>query len=193
MINVEVRMQSLSPYSQSKHYDTEEVPRLNEGMESHADYEKRTWKNRCHVNNNGNIIMPVPCFKLAMEAAAKYMNEKIPGKGNQTWSKKFTSGVMQLDEVTLPEKLDDVEAEWLFVPSDGKRGGGTRVNKCFPRIPEWEGMANFLVLDEMITEEVFKKFLSAAGQFIGVGRWRPERGGSYGRFCIKELAWKPNS
>lgn len=189
MINVEVTLQSISPYSQSKHYDTDEVPKENEGSESHADYEKRTWRHRCHADASGHLIIPVPSFKLAMENAARYMNEKIPGKGNQTWSKKFTSGLLQLEPLVLSEKVDTVKGEWLFVPSDGRRGGGSRVNKCFPYVSEWEGKTKFAVLDEIITEEVFKKYLIAAGQFIGVGRWRPERGGSYGRFTIKSFAW----
>jgi len=189
MIKVQVDITGVGPYSQSKHYDTSEVPKLNEGEESNADYEKRTWRHRCHSDSEGNMIIPAPAFKLAMEAAASYKGIKIAGQGNKTWTKKFTSGIMQIEPLVLPVKVDKVPGEWLFVPSDGKRGGAKRVNRCFPFLSEWSGTTEFLVLDEIITEPVFEQFLTTAGQFIGVGRFRPERGGSYGRFVINKLRW----
>ena len=134
-------------------------------------------------------MIPSPAFKLALESASGYLNIKIVGQGQRTWKAKFTSGVIQVTPLQLPAKKETVKGEWLFVPSDGKRGGAKRVNRCFPYIPEWSGDVEFRVLDESITQKIFTETLSAAGQFIGVGRFRPERGGFYGRFIVNNVEW----
>lgn len=75
------------------------------------------------------------------------------------------------------------------MPSDGVAGGGKRVDKCFPVIPQWQGTVTFYVLDETITEDVFRYHLEQAGSFVGIGRFRPRRGGFYGRFRVTDLKW----
>lgn len=179
-------LQSVIPYSQSKHYV---VDKLNDGKESHQAYEERTWKNRCHVNKDGYVFIPPMSFKNCIAEAAKFLSISIPGAGKATYTKHFEAGVLVMEGLTLDLHIDDVEGEWLFVPSDGKRGGGSRVNKCFPIIHEWSGEVNFMVLDEKITEKVFRKVLEESGKFIGLGRFRPRNNGFYGRFSIASFAW----
>ena len=177
-------LRSESPYSQSKFYEVEKLEK-----ESHADYEVRTWRERMHYNKAGNVLIPPMQFKNCMSEVAKYTSEKIKGKGNATFTKHFVSGVLCTEPLVLPEKKDEVEGEWLFVPSDGVRGSGSRVKKCFPIIREWEGEVTFLILDEIITKDAFEKHLREAGQFIGVGRFRPRNNGYYGRFSVESIKW----
>ena len=47
----------------------------------------------------------------------------------------------------------------------------------------------FHVLADEITPDVFEEHLKQAGAFVGIGRFRPERGGFYGRFAIKNIKW----
>jgi len=184
MKKVRVYLKSVSPYSQSKQVGEE---RLNE--ETGKDFEKRTWKQRCHVDKEGNVIIPPMVFKNCLSEAAKFMSLKIPGKGKATYTKHFEAGVMVTDALKLPIKIADVQGEWHFVPSDGVRGGGKRVEKCFPLIDDWEGVVEFHMLDETITEEVFEEHLKKAGQFIGIGRFRPRNNGWYGRFTPVKYEW----
>jgi len=184
MATATVRLRSVSPYSQGKHY---EVPKLDK--ESAADYEARTWRERLHYDESGEVFIPPMAFKNCLAEAAKYLSVRIPGKGKATYTKHFESGVLVVDPVYLGMKKDDVQGIWLFVPSDGKRGSGSRVNKCFPVIPHWEATVVFHVLDETITKDVFRKHLEEAGKFIGIGVFRPRRNGYYGRFEIVEFEW----
>lgn len=183
------KLKSVSPYSQSKHYSVEDVPKENKGKESSKDYEARTWRNRLHVNKDGNVFIPPMAFKNCVSEVAKYLGEQIPGKGKSTYTKHFEAGVLVVDALTLPVKAEDVKGQWLFVPSDGKRGGAKRVDKCFPVIHEWEGTVEFLILDEMITEDVFRKHLEEAGRFIGIGYFRPRNNGYWGRFSVENIKW----
>lgn len=179
------KLVSMSPYSQSK-YITEKKSR----DETHADFEKRSWKQRCHWNENGKMFIPPMSFKNCLSEAAKYKSIQIPGKGKSTYTKHFEAGVLVVDPLELHVKEKDVQHEWLHVPSDGRRGGTTRVEKCFPLVPNWNGEVSFLVLDEIITREVFEEHLADAGSFIGIGRFRPRNNGFYGRFKVESIDWK---
>jgi hypothetical protein len=177
-------LKSVSPYSQSRHYTTEKLDK-----ELAKDYEARTWRDRLHVDNNGEVYIPPMSFKNCLSEAAKFLGIQIPGKGKSTYTKHFEAGVLVTDALSLGIKAADVKGEWLFVPSDGIRGSGKRVDKCFPVIHEWAGEVAFHVLDETITEDVFKKHLTQAGAFIGIGRFRPRNNGFYGRFSVDSVRW----
>lgn len=182
---VVAKLESVSPYSQSRHYDVPKLPK-----ELHKDYEARTWRNRCNADKDGNIFIPPQAFKGCVETAARYLSMQIPGKGKATYSKHFKSGILVAEGMTLPVTQEKVAGEWHFVPSDGRKGGGSRVMKCFPIIPQWSGEVTYYILDDIITPDVFEKHLKEAGNFIGVGRFRCENGGYYGRFKIISLKWQ---
>lgn len=186
MKQVTCQLQSITPYSQSRPHNE---PKLNK--EIAEDYEARTWKHRLHVDKASNeIFIPAIAMKNAISEAAKYLNMQIPGKGKSTYTKHFEAGVMPMtDKFLLGIKPDDVEGERLFLNSDGRRNGGTRVWKTYPIIPHWEIEATFAILDDVITEDIFRKVLEGAGQFIGIGRWRPRNNGMNGRFGIGRLDW----
>jgi hypothetical protein len=131
-------------------------------------------------------------FKKSLAGTAKYLSIKIPGKRNATWTKHFLSGIMVLDPLVLPQTVDKVVGEWVFVPSDGKPGGGSRVWKQFPIVHEWSGEVVYHVLDETITKESFEHHLDQSGKFIGLGRWRPQNGGIYGRYSVEKIKWSSN-
>ena len=175
-----------SPYSQSRHY-ADDVPKLPK--ELHDAYERRTWRSRLHVNADGNVIIPGMSFANCIKSAAKRLKLQVPGKGKTEWTKYFEAGIMVVDGITLPVKAADVPCDKLFVPADGRRGGPKRVTKYFPRIDAWGGAVTFYIFDDMITEDVFGQVLRAAGLIVGIGRFRPENCGFYGRFTVKSLRW----
>lgn len=178
-------LRSVSPYSQSK-YISEKKSR----DETHAAFEERTWRERCHWNEDGKLFIPPMCFKNCLSQAAKYKSIQIPGKGKKTYTAHFEAGVLVTDPLVLSITRDTVAHEVLHVPSDGRRGGTTRVEKTFPVIPSWSGSVTFLILDEIIDEKVFTEHLTDAGSFIGIGRFRPRNNGFYGRFKVESVDWK---
>ncbi|CAK1568577.1 Uncharacterised protein [Burkholderia pseudomallei] len=178
-------IKGVSPYSQSKHYNTEKLPK-----ELAKDYEMRTWRDRLHATDDGTVFIPPMSFKNCLSEAAKFLSLQIPGKGKATYTKHFEAGVLVTDALHLNIKKDDVPGEWLFVPADGIRGSGKRVEKCFPVIHQWNGDVTFHILDETITRDVFEHVLTQAGAFIGIGRFRPRNNGFYGRFKLESLNWQ---
>ena len=185
MRTVICKLVSASPYSQSKHHMTEKLDK-----ENNDDYEKRTWRERCNTTEEGNIFIPPMAFANCIKHAAKHLSISIPGQGKSKYTKHFEAGILVTEGLVLPETKDEVKGEWLFVPSDGRRGGGTRVSKCFPLIPQWKGDVKFLIFDNKITKEIFAKVLREAGMLIGIGRFRPCNLGYYGRFTVEDIKWE---
>jgi hypothetical protein len=179
-------LKSASAYSQSRSYDRG-VPKLEK--ESNDEYERRTWREKCHVDDGGMIVIPGMAFKMALDGAARFLGMKVKEKGRSTYTKHFLAGVLVIDNFAIGIKKEDVEPEWLFVNSDGVRGSGKRVWRCFPLIREWEADVTFHVADDTIGREVFEQHLAEAGKFIGIGRFRPERGGFKGRFEVMGTMW----
>lgn len=180
-------LKSTSPLSFGRYY-AQEVPKKDK--ESAADYEERTWRERLHITEDGKVFIPPLAFKNCLDSAAKYLGRQIPGKGKATYTKHFVSGVLVMDPLVLPVKKNAVKGEWRYVPADGMPGGPKRVMKCFPVIPKWEGNVEIQVLDDTVTCEVLEDHLVQAGQFIGVGSFRPQNRGVYGRFKLVSLKEK---
>ena len=183
-------LKSTSPACFGRYY-AGDIPKRDK--ESAADYEERTWRNRLHVAEDGKIFIPPFAFKNCLDSAAKYLGKQIPGRGKTTYTKHFVSGVLVMDPLVLPMKKAEVKGEWRYVPADGTPGGSKRVMKCFPVIPKWEGEVEIHVLDDTITQEVLEEHLVQAGQFIGLGSFRPENRGIYGRFRLVNLKEKSSS
>lgn len=178
-------LESAAVYSQNRAIRSTKEPR-----ELDKDFEERTWKERCWVDETGHLFIPPMAFKSAIAAYAKYISEKIPGKRNATYTKHFVSGILINEGIGLTETLDTVQNEFLMVPSNGVSGSSSKVWKRFPIIPRWKGELRVYILDEIITESVFREHLIGAGLLIGIGRWRPERQGLNGRFSVKKVTWK---
>ena len=184
MRTVTVSLESTAPYSQSRMHD---APKLDK--ETHDAYDRRTWREKANYDENGIIEIPAMGLKQSLDRAAKVLGEQIPGKGKATYSKFFTSGVLCTGNVSLGVHKDEVGSQTINANADGVRGSGKRVKRTFPVVPSWKGVAEFVILDDTITPEVFERTLQTAGQIVGVGRFRPENGGLNGRFKPTEFVW----
>lgn len=187
----EISLYGLSPMTQSRQHND---PRLQ--SENHEDYDLRTWRSKLNVEERdgvNTIVIPAHGMQQAIAAGAKYSKRQIPGQGKATWTAKFTSGIMLLDSPALNIDPASVGHITISANADGVRGSGKRVPRRFPYIPRgWTTKFQCYILDPIITEIVFHEMLDIAGMFIGVGQFRPEKGGSNGRFRVEALRWDDN-
>lgn len=179
-----VTLRSMAPFSQSRKHEDEYL----EG-ESHDNYNKRTWRSQALVEN-GSVCVAAQAFHQALVAAAKYSKRQIPGQGKATWTAKFQAGVVLLENVSLNIKPEELQYIDIYANADGIRGSGKRVMRRFPIIPKWEATFSINILDPIITKDTFEEILEIAGMFIGIGRYRPEKGGTNGRFEIVNIDWQ---
>jgi hypothetical protein len=181
----------LSVYSQSRQHDE---PMLDK--EARDAYDARTWRSKLNVaviDGKETVIIPAHGMHQAIAAAAKYSKRQIPGQGKATWTAKFTSGIALLEDPSLGISPEDVSVVTISANADGIRGSGKRVPRRFPIVaPGWQSTFDIHILDNIITEDVFREMVEIAGMFIGIGRFRPEKGGTNGRFKIASLKWEDN-
>lgn len=175
---------SVGPYFQSRNY-LMEVAKL--AKESNDDFEKRTWRHRVHVNEDGQIIIPAQALQHSVQAGAKYLNERIPERGRETWTKHFAAGILIPDAIVLPERRETVEGLWLSMNPQGRAEGGTRVMRCMPFISKWAADVTVYVLDDLIGKDILARVIEHAGSFVGIGQNRPQKGGIRGRYELVEL------
>lgn len=183
---VQYKLKGISPLSFSRVLQS--VKPKGETDEAFAD---RTWREHIHTDSKGAVVIPPNMLKACIADCAKYFSEKIKGKGNNTWSKHFEAGIMIVDPMPLmcggkPILVDAVKSERLFLNADGKKGGGTRVWRIYPYVTDWECAGQLFVFDPVFDGQTGKiqEYMEHAGQFIGMGRWRPRKGGMYGRFNV---------
>ena len=180
MIQCTVTLVGTSPYSQSRAIQTEKPQ--NVGHDEHA---LKVWREHIHTDENDNAFIPPNALKNCLSEVAKYLSESVPGKRTATFTKHFEAGLFVMDPMMLGVKGKDVESERLFLPSDGKRGGGKRVWKTYPIFRTWTAKATIYIVDPIITPAKLEQYLEYAGQYIGLGRLRPRNNGFYGRFKIE--------
>jgi hypothetical protein len=181
----------MTPLSQSRQHDE---PKLDK--EALDAYDLRTWRSKLNVDTidgKPSVVIPAHGMHQAIAAAAKYSKRQIVGQGKATWTAKFTAGIALLDNPVLNIDPATVGMITISANADGIRGSGKRVPRRFPQIaPGWQTTFDVQILDPIITQDIFAEMLEIAGMFIGVGRFRPEKGGTNGRFTIKSIRWQDN-
>lgn len=180
-----VLITGITPYSQSRQHNE---PKLS--GESNDDFDARTWRSKLNVSRDGStVVIPAHGMHQALISAARYSKRQIPGQGKATWTKKFEAGIALLEDIALDISPDEVSSITISANADGVRGSGKRVPRRFPVMDEWSAEFEIMVLDPIITPDVMREMLNICGLFIGIGRFRPEKGGTNGRFQLDDLAW----
>ena len=178
---IEFSLESITPLSWSRYLEDARKP-----GESHDDCDERTWRDKIWATKDGDVYIPGICIHKAIVAAAGKAALGAPGKGQRKIKGYLESGIMVPDDMLLGVKVDEMQSVRLHVPSDGKKGGGTRVPRRFPLIDAWTGEGTILVLDDYLVAHtpLIKEAFEYAGVINGLGRWRPQREGQFGRFKV---------
>lgn len=180
-------LRSATPYSQSKAVAPDQFPKLEK--ESADEYDKRLWREKATVDEHGIVCIPAMALKMSVDEAVKRLNIGIPGRGKSTYTKFFTAGQICEADVPLGLPKDGLDFIDIWANADGVRGSGKRVRRRFPIVKEWEGVARFAILDDIIPQPIFERAVTEAGRLVGIGRFRPEKGGFLGRFHVERFKW----
>lgn len=178
-----------SPYSQSAKHETPMLDR-----ESHEDHDRRTWRDKCTVNKDGHVSIPAMALKQCVDTAAFKLGVKVPGRRGAMFKSFFASGFFCDHDVPISNgkaiTTKDADEVAINAHANGRRGSGSRVVRRFPAFQKWHGVAEFTILDDVITPDIFEQHLKAAGVVVGIGRFRPENGGTNGRFRVTKFEWE---
>jgi hypothetical protein len=189
IVKVELEGIPGSPYSQSAQHGTDFLER-----ESHEDYDIRTWRDKCTVNEDGQVCIPAMALKQCIDTAAFKIGLKVPNRRGATYKSFFASGFICNGDVPISNGKaltpDNAVMVKINANADGRRGSGSRVPRRFPEFSRWHGTAEFTILDDIITQDIFEQHVKAGGLIVGIGRFRPENGGKNGRFRAVKFQWE---
>jgi hypothetical protein len=175
-------LRATTPYSQGRNHDTPRLPR-----ELHEAYEERVVLHKLHTDQRGEIFIPPTSFKKLLDATALYLKEQIPGRGKETYTKHFVQAVICPEPISLGITSDKVHIQRVFTWSQPTKRSGGRVWKLFPRIDTWEGALQIVCVDDILTLDVVERHLRIGGQITGIGVWRPQNGGMWGKFQVLDI------
>lgn len=131
---------------------------------------------------DGTIYQPADCIKQAVIEAGKAFKR---GRSNMT--KQFASFIMIAPEA-IPHNNQEWETDRRPVVIPSTRG---RVMRNRAKFEKWSLTFEVTVLDDNeLDEKTLHDALEYAGHFIGIGDYRPQKKGMYGRFIVSSIQEK---
>lgn len=175
MKKVKVEITGITALLQNK---PEEYGFDNQWVEKTAttDYEKEALK-KLYINLKGIIYQPGCHIEAALIEAGKKI--KVKGQGKATYSKLFGSMVSVCQE-DVPHLIPKYEIFKKLVVIPSTKG---RVMRYRPMFRKWK-LQFYIEFEEEIPKEVIKEGLEIAGKFVGIGDWRPQKKGKFGKFQV---------
>lgn len=131
---------------------------------------------------DGTIYQPaIHLIGALKKAGAKF---QIPGQGKLTYKNLVGSGAVTVSPDAIPhiDQAFEVDARAVVVPAT--RGRVVRRRPCFNA---WSLQFEIEYDDDEISAETLKDLLEYAGKRVGIGDFRPEKGGPFGRFMVTEF------
>ena len=138
---------------------------------------------KLYLTSGDKVYTPSTHIHGALVDAAK--NFQIVGKKRSTYSKLFGSSVIVEPDVIVHKK-QKWETFSISAVNPSTRG---RIMVHRPMMKEWELEFDILFNDEDIPLEVLKSILEWSGQYSGIGDWRPNKKGKYGKFIVTKFEY----
>ncbi len=168
-----VKVKGVTPVLMSKPeqfgFDQEWIEKVA-NTDDHKDALKRAY-----VDTEGKFYQPAIHFERSLIEAGKKL--QVKGHGKATYSKLFGS-MLSVEPAELIHKNQNWEVHKALVVIPSTKG---RVMRYRPMIKDWEVSFEIVAEDEL-PDTVIKEALEIAGKYSGIGDWRPEKKGKFGKF-----------
>jgi hypothetical protein len=129
-----------------------------------ADYEACFYR-----TPGGEYGFPAIGVKAAMVSACRFVDAKMTVMRGA-----FHIDCEMLTVIGIPRPREDMV----------RVGMGTADIRYRPEFPEWRIPVTIKFNASVISAEQIANLINAAGFGVGIGEWRPERNGSFGRFHV---------
>ena len=174
----EVQIKGVSPLLQNKFKGGE--PDTSTKKKT-ATTKENNVEDSLYSHPNGETYHPSEAIRQALIEAGKAFK-----KGKSNLSKTFASFAMVNPEaIPLKEKWV-VDRRAVVIPST--KG---RVMRNRAKFEEWTLKFDVTILDsDEINEKTLHDALDYAGHYIGIGDYRPQKKGMYGRFIVSSIKEK---
>jgi hypothetical protein len=124
------------------------------------------------------ICLPAVYLKNCITEASKQF--KIIGKGKSTYSKLVASTV-DIEPFMIELKSGKYEIFRISAVNPMTKG---RMMTERPKFNKWSAEFEIVLNDEAVPISVINEILEHSGKYVGIGDWRPEKKGMFGKFMI---------
>lgn len=174
MKKYEVEIKGVSPYLMHK-FGEEEADTKVQRKVGKKDYEAEVNK-ALYQSPDGEIYVPSAQIKGCLIEAGKQM--RVVGKGKATYSKLFGAFVIvEPDTIPMLNQNWETDARAVVIQR-------ARIIRYRPKFKEWGLKFNIISLEENINDDVIRQGLEIGGNYSGIGDFRPQKKGSFGRFMV---------
>lgn len=149
-----------------------------------ADHEsimRAEWEGGLYYADDIGPFLPAENIDSSIKAAAKL----------QKLGKHFGQAVMVVEDRTPVAYKGPRDVDGLFLAGyrdvRGVRNMSARIMRCRPKFNNWACSFTVMFDEEIVNEESVRKAIADAGKRAGLGDYRPEKGGRYGKF-VAEVA-----
>lgn len=185
-MQIHVTIEGTSPLLMNRFNEEAEV-KVSSGISKVSIGNKGTPREQAakktYSDSNGNLYIPGPnIFSCLIQAGKFHKNGK--SKVTTTKSSLIPAG-MAVQELICPLGTKDfeIDSRSVVIPATGGRIMAHR-----PRLDKWGLTFTLDVDEEMFTPEFARLLVDDAGCKIGLGDFRPDRKGPFGKFVV--TGWK---
>lgn len=135
---------------------------------------------RAHWGPDKKLAIPwVMLYNSICKAGAAFKS-----KGRKTFESVLAPTIScETDLITLGTAKFEVFEEWVKIPP--RTGAMVRVGR--PKLTKWAASFVLLADAEGYDATHLEKIITEAGKNVGIGAWRPQLKGPYGRFRLKQF------
>ena len=177
-----ISIQGLTPYMQHRmddikleDWEKRRGPIMERPDIAHVDVVRAEY--HCYRNKEGKCYVPSEQLRIAFINAGTYVKAKVGGRSKSM--KVIVAATFSIpdEQIFLPE-YDAIDKR-----SAVNRNIKARVIVVRPKWMEW-GVSFFLQVSEpTVTFEMVEQIVMYAGNYVGIGSYRPTNNGMFGRFA----------
>ena len=178
-MRVEVKIKGITPYMQHR-FPIEDMREILDKVKIKVIKTKTPPVIKALYKEGDKIYLPA----AHLEGAIKEASKNFKGRGRSSLYK-VLCGILSVE----PEKIFNFKPQkWVIDervgnnPNTGK--GGNKVIIERPKFEDWEAEFVIRVDTSDISSEKLREVVEFAGNYVGIGSYRPSKGGKFGRFKI---------
>lgn len=177
LMNKDTLSDPLNPKTQEIKALTSKRKKLEE---DHLQIAELQYKASLYHDKTNGLYIPGAMFKASMVSGAKL---------NRLGASFKRAVIVLEDQIPLiykgPSDPSELWANKDFVDCRSVGVMNARVMRYRPKIREWSAEATIMFSSEMVEEADLLRAMENAGMFAGVGDFRPECGGNFGRYSVE--------
>jgi len=168
------------------------LPQLKLGTAPNDGDIEKIAEGMAYKTNEGEYYVPTQAFRSSLLTGCT--GQKFPGM-RQSPKNIFKSLIFPMEEraIIVDNNGEQVRSHEIQIDSGVNSAGNSRIIIVRPRIDEWQTDVPFEI-DEEFGPPNFDEFMQVllqiwnrAGRAAGVGAWRPEKQGRFGRYSVEMI------